>query len=102
MTGFAVATVNRSIMTKLVGPLEIGKLLAAIGVIQALMPFASSPIFSLLYRSTVNDFPQAFLFVVIAVFFIITILVMAIRYFENKAEKLRQSEKEDIEEKKKF
>ena len=65
---------------------------------QALMPFISSPTFSLLYRSTVNDFPQAFLFVMIGVFFIIMILVMAIRYFENKAEKLRNSEVKDKEE----
>ena len=62
------------------------------------MPFISSPTFSLLYRSTVNNFPQAFLFVMIGVFFIIMILVMAIRYFEKKAEVLRNSEIKDKEE----
>ena len=36
ITGFAVSTVNRSIMTKLVSPMEIGKLLAVNGVIQVI------------------------------------------------------------------
>ena len=34
VTGFSVMSISRSIMTKLVGPLEIGKVLAVIGCIQ--------------------------------------------------------------------
>ena len=35
------------------------------------MPFAASPTFGLLYRSTVAHFPQAFLFLIIAVYLLV-------------------------------
>ena len=38
---------------------------------QALMPFAASPTFGLLYRSTVAYFPQAFLFLIIGVYLLV-------------------------------
>ena len=104
-------------MTKVVGPLEIGKVLAVNGCIQvtklkkhcnvldynsvsfqALMPFVTSPTFSLLYRSTVDSFPQAFLFLTIGVYVVVIGLVITIRWLETKTEKLKISDHENIEE----
>ena len=51
ITGFAVSTVNRSIMTKLVGPMEIGKLLAVNGVIQVCNTYL---VFHQLYNNKVQ------------------------------------------------
>ena len=45
--------------------------------------------FSQLYRHTVNNFPQAFLFLIIGIYSIAMFLVMAVRSFENRAEKLK-------------
>ena len=105
ITAFCATTLCRSMITKLVGPFEIGKVFAVNGSIQvrlkhlnikknlirivcirfslhflsfrlfcnfqALMPFAASPTFGLLYRSTVAHFPQAFLFLIIAVYILV-------------------------------
>ena len=99
ITAFCATTLCRSMITKLVGPYEIGKVFAVNGSIQALMPFAASPTFGLLYRSTVADFPQAFLFLIIAVYLLVTVLTMIVHWLGNKAEKLRQAEEGDTNEK---
>ena len=66
---------------------------------QALMPFAASPTFGLLYRSTVADFPQAFLFLIIGVYLLVALLTYIVHWLGNKAEKLRQAEEGDTNEK---
>ena len=99
ITAFCATTLCRSMITKLVGPLEIGKVFAVNGSIQALLPFAASPVFGLLYRSTVADFPQAFLFLIIAVYLLVTVLTMIVHWLGNKAEKLRQAEEQDTNDK---
>ena len=55
--------------------------------------------FSQLYRYTVNNFPQAFLFLIIGIYSIAMFLVMTVRSFENRGEKLKlkQAHNEEIE-----
>ena len=59
------------------------------------MPFVTSPTFGMLYKSTVEDFPQAFLFLIIGAYLIIVILTITVRQLENKAEKLKSLEERD-------
>ena len=59
------------------------------------MPFVTSPTFGMLYKSTVEDFPQAFLFLIIGAYLIIVILIITVRQLENKAEKLKSLEERD-------
>ena len=102
ITGFCATTLCRSMITKLVGPYEIGKIFAVNGSIQALIPLAASPIFSLLYKNTVADFPQAFLFLVISVYLLIIVLTLIPHWLGDKAEKCekcRRDEENNVNEK---
>ena len=99
ITGFCATTLCRSMITKLVGPYEIGKIFAVNGSIQALIPLAASPIFSLLYKNTVADFPQAFLFLIISVYLLIIVLTLILHWLGDKAEKCRRDEEINVNEK---
>ena len=59
------------------------------------MPFVTSPTFGMLYKSTVEDFPQAFLLLIIGAYLIIVILTITVRQLEDKAEKLKSLEERD-------
>ena len=59
------------------------------------MPFVTSPTFGILYKSTVEDFPQAFLLLIIGAYLIIVILTITVRQLEDKAEKLKSLEERD-------
>ena len=61
------------------------------------MPFVTSPTFGMLYKSTVEDFPQAFLLLIIGAYLIIVILTIMVRQLEDKAEKLKSLEERDAE-----
>ena len=61
------------------------------------MPFVTSPTFGMLYKSTVEDFPQAFLLLIIGAYLIIVILTITVRQLEDKAEKLKSLEERDAE-----
>ena len=61
------------------------------------MPFVTSPTFGMLYKNTVEDFPQAFLLLIIGAYLIIVILTIMVRQLEDKAEKLKSMEERDAE-----
>ncbi|TRY71632.1 hypothetical protein TCAL_14873 [Tigriopus californicus] len=63
-------TMLRCMISKYVEPDEFGTILSIIGAIQSFIPIASSPIFGILYRSTVELFPQLYLLVLAALFLI--------------------------------
>lgn len=58
----------RCMISKNVKPDEIGKILAFVGAVQAFIPIVSSPMFGLIYRSTVENFPQAYIIVLAGLF----------------------------------
>ena len=74
-------------ITKSVNPDEVGKIFAIVGTFQALVPFASSPLFGFLYRATVATFPAAFLFLVSAFKFVEMIVVIIVFIHAKKDEK---------------
>ncbi len=51
------------------------------------MPFASSPTFGFVYRSTVGHFPAAFLLLIAAVKFLEGTIVAVVNFWMRKAEK---------------
>lgn len=51
----------RSIASKLVPPEELGKVMSLFGVCEALMPLVYGPMYSAVYRATMESMPGAFL-----------------------------------------
>ena len=72
----APSVLCRSQITKLIGPLETGKVFAFMGALQALAPLVGRPLFGLLYHHTVREAPFAFLCVCAAIYFAQFVLVM--------------------------
>ena len=66
-------------ISKAVGEDEIGKIFSVVGVFHALLPFVSGPLFGYLYRSTLEHQPNAFLFLLIGIKFLLFLLVMLLK-----------------------
>jgi hypothetical protein len=55
-----ITTTCRSNLSKLMDSTEIGKAFSVLGIIQALLPMATKPAFSFLYRATLETFPGTY------------------------------------------
>ena len=55
--------VGRSLITKCVDADEVGKIFSAMGIIGAICPMVSSPLFKKLYNATLDTNPAIFHFV---------------------------------------
>ena len=60
----------RCMISKHVKPDEVGKILAFVGAIQAFIPIVAKPSFASLYRETLDKFPQAYLVLMVCLFFV--------------------------------
>ena len=87
-------TVFRSLISKNVDADEIGKIFSVVGIFQALLPFASGPIFRSLYRSTVEYQPNAFLFLIIGIKVLLFMVVFIVNMGMLREER-KQKEKLD-------
>ena len=66
------------------------------GIIQSVVPFAAAPTFGLIYRSTVDTLPQAYLCVVAALLVVdIVIMVVIDRGFKRILEGKKKEEEEE-------
>lgn len=83
---------SRSLITKNVNPDEVGKIFSIVGTFQALVPFASSPVFGFLYRETVSYLPAAFLFLVAGLKLIEAIVVLLVYVGVKQDDRKRQAE----------
>ena len=71
---FGASSINKSLLSKLVDPMDVGKLFAINGAIQALIPFLSNPTFAFIYRNTVDTMPNTFLFISIILWIVMSIM----------------------------
>ena len=84
----SATTMFRSLISKTVDDNEIGKVFSVVGGFQALIPFASGPIFGYIYKSTLEFQPNTFLFVLIGLKFLTLIIVSLINRFMRKENRL--------------
>ena len=84
-------TMYRSMISKNVRSDEVGKVFSIVGTFQALLPFISGPTFNFLYKSTVEHFPQAWVFLVLAIrvfnFFVLLIVNIGMKKQQKRKEK---------------
>ena len=67
---FTSMSMIRCMISKNVRPDEVGKILSFAGAVQAFIPIISSPMFGMIYKRTVKTLPQAYLIVLLCLFFI--------------------------------
>jgi Na+/melibiose symporter-like transporter len=80
LLGHGTSTMSRSLLSKLVGPDDVGKIFSVLGVTQALMPLVGTPFFGFLYRETVENNPAVFCFVTAGLCFVQLILILSAAY----------------------
>ena len=70
----------RSQCTKEVDKTEIGRIFSVVGLFQALVPLIANPLFGLIYKSTLNTLPGAYLLTIVGmlIFVLVTSLIMTI------------------------
>ena len=107
--GHATTSLSRSLLSKLVGPEDVGKVFSVLGGMQALMPLVGTPFFGFLYRSTVETTPAAFTYVTAGICFVQLLFIAASAYLlrwqkrKPKIEKIDAGgEKRDLGEGAKF
>ena len=54
---YILKQIPRSMITKLIGPLEIGKVFSVLAAFQAIMHLIASPAYGFIYKRTVATFP---------------------------------------------
>ncbi|XP_066600366.1 probable peptidoglycan muropeptide transporter SLC46 [Prorops nasuta] len=88
----------RSITSKLIPSEELGKVNSLFGVCESLMPLVYGPMYSAIYRATMDTFPGTF-FIVGGVMTMPAVLMFFWLYTENRKERLTDdgSEKESVE-----
>ncbi|TRY72725.1 hypothetical protein TCAL_00269 [Tigriopus californicus] len=99
---FTSYSILRSMVTKVAEPHETGALFGVFGSLQSLMPMIATPIFGMLYRGTVADFPQFYLFLVAGFFLLNSIALLFLRHGltklnQNIAEEVPTVDEEIVE-----
>lgn len=94
------STMYRCIVTKLVDPDELGTILSVIGAVQAFVPIIAAPCFGLLYRNTVDVFPQTYLLVFAGLYAVVTAILLYTRHglIKIEAETARAQKEMDLKE----
>merc|ERR1712013_18044 len=70
-----ISTTYRSMITKLVGPLEIGKVFSVLAAFQATMPLLGNPTYGFIYKATVATFPGVFLLFSVGLYLLMLVIL---------------------------
>ena len=76
-----VSTTSRSILSRQVDPMDVGKIFAVLGAFSALIPNVSSPFFTIVYNYTVATMPNFYLFIIICLWLVCLILDIFIDFY---------------------
>jgi len=82
---------SKSIISKMVGPREIGAVFATIGISSSIASLLSKPFFAFMYQATVEVFPGAYLMVVVAG---LTLVIAPITFAHFGLKRLEKIEEE--------
>ncbi|KAK7083800.1 hypothetical protein SK128_012843, partial [Halocaridina rubra] len=72
--GALAMVVNRSLLSKLVPDAELGKVFAMTAAFEAAVPLMSSPLYTVVYNSTIEVFPGT-VYLMSILFYMITAIV---------------------------
>ena len=81
----APAIVIRSYISKVVPADELGSVFSMVASLEACVPLVTSPLFTYVYKQTIDTFPSAILFISAALFLLITINLSIVRLVNNEA-----------------
>ena len=81
-----VFTTNRSAMSKMLPPNEVGKAFSLLGVIESGMTLIFKPVFGLLYRETVDIFAGMWIIVSVGILLVALILLIIVQFGTKKTE----------------
>jgi len=91
-----ITTTCRSLVTKCVGPFEVGSVFAVMGAFQAMVPVFSGPIYGLMYKSTITSFPGAFLIFTAGVYVFVAQVLTAVHLVLMEADVKGAAKKDDM------
>ena len=90
-----ITTTCRSMLSKNVEPLEVGAIFSVVGAMQACVPLFGSPIYGIMYKSTIETFPGTFLLFTAGAYLIVISLLIVVNLGLRKVEKRRKVAEEE-------
>ena len=88
---WAIATISRSSISKLISPKEIGRSFTVLAVLESIFPLLTKPFNAFLYKRTLSTFPGTFIAIAGCSYFV----VFLIQLYTHFGMKTRQKTSDD-------